>query len=491
MTEALTDATEFMTDDDVDFEFSRSAVRARSSIFLDFDQSSAFMADEVILFSGGLDSLAGVVEKLATTDARLALVTHRSAQKRMPHQDWLAARLKERFPGRILWIPIKARRSAGEASETTQRSRPLLFAALGFLVSHILDTRQLLLFENGVVSQNLPISPQVIGSLATRTTHPLVVHRLGHLLRLMTGEPFEFSNPYTWLTKTQVVSRLRDHGATDLIAESVSCSEVHNRTVVKTHCGACSQCIDRRFAMIANGMGEYDPASIYETEVLTDTREKSESRTMALDWTRHAHSLANMDDLTFLERFGSEIGRIIEGFPDQPSRQTALNIMELQRRHGQAVQETLAWGVKNYSAELIAGALPATSLLRMFLSVMNGQATMPDTATLKDRYAIQDQDLKQATSNKQNGIFPLRLTLSGEEKSCRLTVAGLGEVKGVNASVVVPMRPVHDEDVGGGRVAKEFRFTASGAVAAALNPTSRLWSSAFCAAGANSKNSTL
>nr|WP_281391399.1 7-cyano-7-deazaguanine synthase [Mesorhizobium sangaii] len=409
----------------------------------------------------------------------------------MPHQDWLAARLKERFPGRILWIPIKARRSAGEASETTQRSRPLLFAALGFLVSHILDTRQLLLFENGVVSQNLPISPQVIGSLATRTTHPLVVHRLGHLLRLMTGEPFEFSNPYTWLTKTQVVSRLRDHGATDLIAESVSCSEVHNRTVVKTHCGACSQCIDRRFAMIANGMGEYDPASIYETEVLTDTREKSESRTMALDWTRHAHSLANMDDLTFLERFGSEIGRIIEGFPDQPSRQTALNIMELQRRHGQAVQETLAWGVKNYSAELIAGALPATSLLRMFLSVMNGQATMPDTATLKDRYAIQDQDLKQATSNKQNGIFPLRLTLSGEEKSCRLTVAGLGEVKGVNASVVVPMRPVHDEDVGGGRVAKEFRFTASGAVAAALNPTSRLWSSAFCAAGANSKNSTL
>jgi hypothetical protein len=53
VTEALTAATEFMTDDHVHFEFSRAAVQSKSPIFLDFDNSSAFAADEVILFSGG------------------------------------------------------------------------------------------------------------------------------------------------------------------------------------------------------------------------------------------------------------------------------------------------------------------------------------------------------------------------------------------------------------------------------------------------------
>ena len=208
VTEALTAATEFMTDDHVDFEFTSGGAievadlpRLRPLVGLCRGRGHPVFRDR-ILWPASSRSWRQPMRGSRS-------LTHRSAQKRMPHQNWLAARLKQRFPGRILWIPIKARRSAGEASETTQRSRPLLFAALGFLVSHILGTRQLLLFENGVVSQNLPISPQVIGSLATRTTHPLVIHRLRHLLQLVAEEPFELSNPYTWLTKTQVVSRLR------------------------------------------------------------------------------------------------------------------------------------------------------------------------------------------------------------------------------------------------------------------------------------------
>ena len=38
----------------------------------------------------------------------------------------------------------------------------------------------------------------------------------------------------------------------------------------------------------------------------------------------------------------------------------------------------------------------------------------------------------------------------------------------MNATVVAPLRPVHDADVEGGRCPTDFRFTAAGAVASAL-----------------------
>ena len=56
---------------------------------------------------------------------------------------------------------------------------------LGFIAARMVGATRVRFFENGVVSANLPISPQVIGTMATRTTHPLALRYFNELLALI------------------------------------------------------------------------------------------------------------------------------------------------------------------------------------------------------------------------------------------------------------------------------------------------------------------
>jgi hypothetical protein len=62
-----------------------------------------------------------------------------------------------------------------------------LYAALACVVARLFGKTRIRFFENGVVSINLPISEQVVGARATRTTHPVVLERF----RRFFGEPIE------------------------------------------------------------------------------------------------------------------------------------------------------------------------------------------------------------------------------------------------------------------------------------------------------------
>lgn len=77
----LVETLGFLPDDDYSFEFNQLSDPPPPAGGFEFgeDQQSAFVPDEVVLFSGGLDSLAGAVEELAKAGKRVALVSHRSA----------------------------------------------------------------------------------------------------------------------------------------------------------------------------------------------------------------------------------------------------------------------------------------------------------------------------------------------------------------------------------------------------------------------------
>jgi len=56
----LGDALSFLSEDDYTFEFEKATSPVRADNYLELsDESGAFKADEVVLFSGGLDSLSG------------------------------------------------------------------------------------------------------------------------------------------------------------------------------------------------------------------------------------------------------------------------------------------------------------------------------------------------------------------------------------------------------------------------------------------------
>src|SRR6185369_2169034 len=99
-----------------------------------------------VLFSGGLDSFAGALELLARTSSRVVLVTHRSAQKAIPRQVELGKYLDQRFPGRVMHVHVLARFADEEARDSTQRSRTLLFSALGQAVAHAFGAKRVCFF---------------------------------------------------------------------------------------------------------------------------------------------------------------------------------------------------------------------------------------------------------------------------------------------------------------------------------------------------------
>ena len=445
LAEALTDAVTFLTEDNVHFEFVEGEFARPREPFLEFDPAGPqFEANEVILFSGGLDSFAGALETLATTSHKVLLVSHRSAQKVIPRQDQLGAYLADRFPGRVQHLQVKARRRGAEGKETTQRSRSLLFTALGWAAAQALRIPRLSFYENGTISHNLPISPQVVGTMATRTTHPLALKKLNDLLECLGPGQLGIENRYEWLTKTDVVRRIEQHGGTDQIDRAVSCTNVREQDTLRTHCGACSQCLDRRFAILAAGLEEHDPPERYTTDVLLGARERERSITMAVEWTRHALRLLDLDERAFMSAFGHELMQILRGHDNLTRADALRRVHDLHIRHSKAVAGVLERVVKERAADIVARRLPASSLVAMHL----GQRDDTDFALPSDPRSnaeasdpigrVAEEDLVPDPSK------PLVAAFFDEDGTPVVAVEGLGRIKGPPARMAHLLKPKFD-----------------------------------------------
>ncbi|MFA7586981.1 MAG: 7-cyano-7-deazaguanine synthase [Novosphingobium sp.] len=127
-------------------------------------------------------------------------------------------------------------------------------------------------FENGVVSLNLPIAADVLGARATRTTHPKVIRGFEEFFSLLLEREINVRTPFQWLTKTDVVRKIDERHGADLLPQTNSCTRPRAMTKKHPHCGVCSQCIDRRFAVLAAGLGDAEPAELYGVDLLTGDR---------------------------------------------------------------------------------------------------------------------------------------------------------------------------------------------------------------------------
>src|SRR5262249_32635630 len=155
------------------------------------------------------------------------------------------------------------------AKESTHRTRSFSYAALGCVTARLLNLDRIKFFENGVMSLNLPPVAQVVGARATRTTHPQALHGFRTLMSALFGHDFDVVNPFAWMTKWEVVARIAANGFADLIPDTRSCTRVRDMTILHPHCGHCSQCIDRRFAVLAAGQGQNDPVDAYKVDLFT------------------------------------------------------------------------------------------------------------------------------------------------------------------------------------------------------------------------------
>lgn len=370
ITDALQKTLGSLSDDTYDFRFSQMRNPAALQQYLEFgdDESAPQSIDEVLLFSGGLDSLGGAVQEAVVDRRRTALVSHRSTPKIFARQKQLLAGLRQLCTASPpLHVPVWVHKRGIDSREYTQRSRSFLYASLAFAVARIFGLGRIRFYENGVVSLNLPISEQALGSRATRTTHPQVLRGFAELFSHLSGADFAVENPFLWRTKTQIVDLVGDAGCGPLVGDSTSCMHTHAQTKEHPHCGRCSQCVWRRFAVLASRYSGNDPAQLYAVDLLTGERLPDNDLTLVESFIRTATDLGSMNEYDLLEKFG-EIGRILNHVAPLSSAQVGENVVRLFRQHAKELNSVLDSGFSAHGARIRDGSLPETCAILLAFS---------------------------------------------------------------------------------------------------------------------------
>ncbi|PWW20384.1 Qat anti-phage system QueC-like protein QatC [Chryseobacterium sp. AG844] len=213
------------------------------------------------LFSGGLDSLIGVIDELEklNPNERILLISHFDYKSSGPNGDQkrLLNYLQRNYPNKFYWVQSKLALSRKDDNdnnifiENNYRSRSLFFIGLGIYISPI---NTLIIPENGTISINYPLTPSRVSSLSTRTTHPFVLKNLKELL-LEIGLPIQLENPYSFSTKGEMIENCSNPRALQSsFSLSVSCGKRGRKQhwAIKTgteQCGKCMPCIYRRAAL--------------------------------------------------------------------------------------------------------------------------------------------------------------------------------------------------------------------------------------------------
>jgi hypothetical protein len=174
-------------------------------------------------------------------------------------------------------------------------------------------------------------------------------------------------------------------------------------TKLHPHCGQCSQCIDRRFAVLAAGQMDEDPAEAYKVDLLLGERQAGPDREMALAFVRSASAIDQMSDLTFFTQYG-ETSRIV-GFFSEPADTVARRILGLHRRHAAAVCRIFDQAIALQAPALRLGSLPSTCLRSLIVSQREGEPAYPERSGTWTQIVTTRADIRMAVDERQRRII--------------------------------------------------------------------------------------
>lgn len=363
----LTAALQFMTGDiSYDFKF-LSGHSTQPFNLLDKEEFALQKKGpvSVVLFSGGLDSLAGTLQRLETTGESVCLISHQSGgpvTKRT--QRLLVDALRLKYKTRINHYAFGCGLKGVRAPDENQRTRAFLFASTAFAprLARCLGLNVAYAYENGITSLNLLRRQDLINSRASRTTHPKTLALMSDLLSTVNEGEFKIVNPLWDQTKADVLKIVDKHGGRDLVSSSVSCSTTYKRDQNRTHCGTCFQCLDRRLASYSAQMEDVDDAGIYSDDVFTQSITKEESRMTVLDYIRQADELSKMtDDKFYVDRM-SELVDVVDHIGARTEEEALAAIYNLCHRHGDQVMKKALQNVRSKLDDLGRPLAPGSLL---------------------------------------------------------------------------------------------------------------------------------
>lgn len=332
----LSKALEFMTGDkEYEFVFYKKDDDFPESIF-DNENFEMEISEniKVALFSGGLDSLAGILESLETTDEKICLVSHRSGQPSVANtQNELYNSLNARYNDRLEHYKFKCNLTNESSRDETQRTRSFLYTSIAFMIAKTLGQNEIYIYENGITSINLPEIQSQMNARNSRTTHPKTLFLLEQLFTEIGEAEFKIINPFILKTKTQVVDIIKGYDRIDLLESSVTCSRT--RSGGKKHCGVCSQCLDRIFACYALEIYKDDNGERYITSIARD-KLTNEQLDVLGNFLKQIIDFKNFGLDDFYDKYLSELEDIelyIEGEREEERIEKIYNLTKEQSRN--------------------------------------------------------------------------------------------------------------------------------------------------------------
>lgn len=387
----------FGTDDRWRFDFSPLRPRDPQTVQLSLDLSGEPVSrppERVVLCSGGIDSLAALVEAAARGDRPVAIGHWASPPVRTRQHDLVQAvgREARRFGGwTVPSIGVRVSRLGAEARERTRRSRSALFAALGAAAAGELGIERVLLADNGPISLNLPINDQIVGARASRSTHPVLLRHATDLASLVYETPIRIENPLWARTRAEAIEVLTTVDLTSLLPMTLSCSNWGwgQRSADVAHCGYCSQCIDRRFATIASNMEEFDPPRSYARDVFLGPLPDGRATLLALGYVRFAQRVVGLTPFELISTFPQLTEAILPDDPDPDG--TMHELTDLVERHARTVLRVVDDQREAARVLFSRGRVSATSLLVLSaidpaLSPRDGLPSPPEDRPAEPRH---------------------------------------------------------------------------------------------------------
>lgn len=264
---------DFVSDDCWEFDFELQRPHARQQLWLPLSRTDRTL---VCLYSGGLDSAAGLANRLRNWDGDVLAVTaqHQAGQARLIRDKQLPL-LRRQFGSRVSSVMVRTTVTNPppmNRQELTQRCRSFLFASLAAAVAFETGIDSVEVYENGIGVINLPpMTGMLVGGRATKSAHPEFFRRMSELVSTVAERPLRFVLPFRNKTKAQLVETLAgEKPLTELAQSSVSCVHFPRRVKgARKQCGVCPGCIGRRQALISGGV--HEPADRYAFDIFGDS----------------------------------------------------------------------------------------------------------------------------------------------------------------------------------------------------------------------------
>lgn len=319
--ETLQDLLYWLTEDiwELDFRYEpiHSIADVQPVLFGDKKERDAL----IVLYSGGLDSLAGAVTLrnlypereivlLSVIADRLAFITQ---QQYCSIQSLVSRRELTRYAPLHFHLvhkkKTKTKQDEEKANEDSQRTRGFLFFASGLAQALVYNSKRILMCENGVGMLNLPFNKRQLGVQHTRSVHPQTILQLNQLLNLLELSDIRYEAPFLALTKGQLCQVLGSSKLAHRCNDTISCDSfpVRKKRPVKDstrewHCGTCSSCLLRRQSIFASELSGVDDENIYKWNVCepnwTKYKGDNEALLMMLDQvTEFQHLLFSEDPI--------------------------------------------------------------------------------------------------------------------------------------------------------------------------------------------------